>query len=86
MILTLVCTRTYSKAFCTCGRVFPAFIPFKSVLVSTIETIASAVADPDQAFGGAVKLGGAKNVFTCYIIPKVVCDNRCVSHKRDYVL
>jgi len=25
------------------------------------------VADPDQAFGegGAVKLGGAKNVFTC---------------------
>jgi len=24
-----------------------------------------AVADPDQAFGGAVKLGGAKMVFTC---------------------
>jgi len=25
----------------------------------------NSVADPGQAFGGAVKLGGAKNVFTC---------------------
>jgi len=37
------------------------------------------VADPDQAFGGR------QNVFTC-LIPTVVCDNRCVSHKRGYLL
>jgi len=28
-------------------------------------TLRASVADPDQAFGGAVKLGGAKKVFTC---------------------
>jgi len=34
------------------------------------------VPDPDQVFGGAVKLGGAKNVFTC------VNTKGCLRQKR----
>jgi len=43
--------------------------------------------DTDEAFGGAVKLGGAvaKKVFTC-INTKFVCDKRWVSHKIGYLL
>jgi len=39
------------------------------------------VADPDQAFGGAVKLGGAKNVFTCLNIKGCLRQSLCVTHK-----
>jgi len=37
------------------------------------------VANPYQAFWGAVKEGLAKTVFTCFA--KVACDNRWVSHE-----
>jgi len=34
---------------------------------------------------GGSQIGGAKNVFTS-LNTKVVCDNRCASHKRGYLL
>jgi len=42
----------------------------------------SAVADPHLAFGGAVKLGGAKNVFTCLNAKGCLRQSLCVTHKR----
>ena len=40
------------------------------------------VADPDLAFGGAVKLGGAKNVFTCLNAKGCLGQSLCVTQKR----
>jgi len=34
---------------------------------------------------GGSPIGGAKDV-SIRLMPKVVCDNRCVSHKRGYLL
>ena len=40
------------------------------------------MADPDQAFGGEVKLGGAKNVFTCLNTKDCLRQSLCVTQKR----
>jgi len=40
------------------------------------------VADPDPAFGGAVKLGGAKDVFTCLNAKGCLRQSLCVKQKK----
>jgi len=65
-----------SGLFCTSMY----FIP-KGVILFLLRS----VADPDQAFGGAVKLGSARKVFTC-LNTKVCLRQSWVSHKSGYVL
>jgi len=46
-------------------NILAKFVNTTCILFYTHSPYSLSVADPDQAFGGAVKLGGAKNVFTC---------------------
>ena len=48
----------------------------------SMSTQMKTVADPDLAFGGAVKLGGAKNVFTCLNTKGCRRQSLCVTQLR----
>jgi len=54
----------------------------QSFLVIHILLKSQPEADPDQAFRGAVKLGGAKNVFTCLNTKGCLRQSLCVTQKR----
>jgi len=61
---------------------FPWFQPFSCF--SECLCISSQCRIQIRRLGGS-QIGGSQNVFTC-LIPKVVCDNRCASHKTGYLL
>ena len=49
-----------------------------------IHTVTNSGGSRSGVWGGS-QIGVRQNVFTC-LNTKVVCDNRCVSHKRGYLL